>query len=184
MPHHADFVEEISLERGLSRTGQQMTKAGFASLNVTRLRTKVRSVVGGISEANSPHAGGLAGILHCLIADDVSPESRPEDMGRPNNVFFEDKVRPSHMAISPVLGPIIQDFALRFFLVDGVEYANDIAKPVLRRGLPTQRPRFTFQKCDAFSIYGLEKALHPIGYEPEVVKKLPIVGSPAERRID
>src|SRR5258708_3347666 len=70
-PLYADFVEKVSLERELSRTGQQMAKAGFASLNLTRLRTKVRSLTSGISEAYSPHAGGLTGVLHDLITDDV-----------------------------------------------------------------------------------------------------------------
>lgn len=161
-----------------------MTKAGSASLNVTGLRAKVRSPTIGISEAYSPHAGGPTGVLHGLITNDVSPKSRPEDMRRTNSVFFEDKAGPTHRTISSGLGPIVQDFAPRLFLVDGVEYANDIAKPVPRRGLPAQRPRFTLKKCDAFSIYGLEKALHPIGHEPEVVKELPIVGCPAERAIN
>src|SRR6266702_834402 len=80
-PRYATSWKRFLSRESYLRTGQQMTKAGFASLNLTRLRTKVRSLTSGISEAYSPHAGGLTGVFHDLITDDVSPESRPKDMG-------------------------------------------------------------------------------------------------------
>jgi len=143
-----------------------------------------RSLARGISEAYTPDARGLAGILHRLITDDVTPESRPEDMGGTNNLVFENKARSSHTVIAPRLGTFIQDFAARLFAIDGINDANDIAKPVIRGSLLIQRSRFTFQERHAFSIERFENGLHPIGYEPEVVKKLPIDRGAPQRQVE
>ena len=105
-------------------------------------------------------------------------------MGRTYGLFLEDKAGRSRNVISPVLGPITEDFATRPFLVDGIEDASDIAKPVLRRRLLPWRPRFTFQERHAFSINGFENAFHLIGDQPEIVKKLPIDGGATERPVD
>jgi len=65
----------------------------------------VRSKVGSVPEAYSPYSSGLAGILHDLITDNLSPEPRPEDMGRTYDLFLKDKAGRSRNVISPAVVP-------------------------------------------------------------------------------